>query len=191
MVLSVLILDSSGFSFPMGWMLGNRSAMERIYTSFQKRIYDFLYKYTQNVDTAMDLLQDTFLSFFKSYGDKNLSDEQAIMLLYRIARNRSINHSKKFSSIKEIQAIPDSSLSDSRSFVKDMEAEDMEARLLKCLDDLEESEREVIILRFIEDLNLTQIGEIMEISVSTASRLVGKATSRLLRLAKEKEIHPN
>ncbi|EMG20338.1 sigma-70 region 2 [Leptospira interrogans serovar Copenhageni str. LT2050] len=49
----------------------------------------------------MDLMQDTFLNFFRKYSDTDIDQEQAIRLLYTIARNRSINYSRKFSTVKE------------------------------------------------------------------------------------------
>ncbi|MEM7179636.1 MAG: sigma-70 family RNA polymerase sigma factor, partial [Spirochaetota bacterium] len=75
--------------------------MEQLYTKYSKRIFDYLYKYTNNEEVASDLMQDTFLSFYKSYIDKGFSEERSLMLLYTIAKNNSINYSKKFSTQKE------------------------------------------------------------------------------------------
>lgn len=162
--------------------------MERLYLVFRKRIYDFLYKYTKNSDTAMDLTQDTFLSFFKTYAGKDLSEEKAGMLLYRIARNRSINYAKKFSTVRETVSYTEDRSYASGGFEKRLELLDLESKLGECLDQLDPSEKEIIILRFVEGLNLTAIAEIMEISVSTASRLVIRATSNLIELAEKNGI---
>ncbi|EMG12991.1 sigma-70, region 4, partial [Leptospira interrogans serovar Grippotyphosa str. LT2186] len=43
-----------------------------------------------------------------------------------------------------------------------------------------------MILRFMEDYNLTTIAEIMNISVSTASRLIVKATAKVTEIAEKK-----
>ncbi|MCC5813163.1 MAG: sigma-70 family RNA polymerase sigma factor [Leptospira sp.] len=162
--------------------------MEQLFRSMQKRIYDFLYKYTQNPETAMDLLQDTFLSFFKSYGDANLPEEQSIMLLYRIARNRSINFAKKFSTKNESQASEIFVVPDVRNFAKELETKDLENKLLECLDDLDPNEKEAIILKYVEGLNQSQIASILDVSISTVSRTITKATAKLLVMAREKEI---
>lgn len=162
--------------------------MEKIYVSFQKRIYDFLFKYTNNPDLAADLTQDTFLSYFKNYGEEDLSEEKSIMLLYTIARNRSINYAKKFSTKRENSGFMEEFHSTRPGFEKKLEYQDLEHQLYQCLDDLEEEERIAILLRFIEGKNLTEISHSLGISVSTASRLVVKATTKLLKIAESRKI---
>lgn len=76
------------------------------------------------------------------------------------------------------------------SFVRKAELKDLEERLLVCLDELEEDEKYALILRFMEDYNLTTIAEIMSISVSTASRLIVKATAKVTEIAEKKNLKP-
>lgn len=135
----------------------------------------------------MDLMQDTFLNFFRKYSDSDVDREQAIRLLYTIARNRSINYSRKFSTIKEsgnseMQDFQEQKL----SFVRKAELKDLEERLLVCLDELEEDEKYALILRFMEDYSLATIAEIMNISVSTVSRLIVKGTAKVTEIAEKK-----
>ncbi|TGK32569.1 sigma-70 family RNA polymerase sigma factor [Leptospira gomenensis] len=173
-------------------MTSRKEFMDALYREYSGKIFDFLYKYSSgNPDVAMDLMQDTFLNFFRKYSDSDLDKEQAIRLLYTIARNRSINHSRKFSTVKEsgnpeMQDFQEQKL----SFVRKAELKDLEERLLVCLDELEEDERYALILRFMEDYNLTAIAEIMDISVSTASRLIVKATAKVTEIAERKNLKP-
>ncbi len=139
----------------------------------------------------MDLMQDTFLNFFRKYSDSDVDREQAIRLLYTIARNRSINYSRKFSTVKEsgnseMQDFQEEKL----SFVRKAELKDLEERLLICLDELEEDEKYALILRFMEDYSLATIAEIMNISVSTVSRLIVKATAKVTEIAEKKNLKP-
>ncbi|EMN49982.1 ECF sigma factor [Leptospira interrogans str. L1207] len=166
--------------------------MDALYREYSGKIFDFLYKYSsENPEIAMDLMQDTFLNFFRKYSDTDIGQEQAIRLLYTIARNRSINYSRKFSTVKEsgnseMQEFQEQKL----SFVRKAELKDLEERLLVCLDELEEDEKYALILRFMEDYNLTTIAEIMNISVSTASRLIVKATAKVTEIAEKKNLKP-
>ncbi|WCL47823.1 RNA polymerase sigma factor [Leptospira sp. GIMC2001] len=169
-------------------MQDKKIEMAELYANTHKRIYDFLYKYCNNPDLAMDLMQDTFLNYFKSYGEQDLDQEKSIMILYTIARNRSINFGKKFSTQREKSAPVDDFKSERIGFEKKLELLDLENKLLNCLDELAEDEKECILLRHIEGLNLTQISGIMNISVSTASRLVVKSTANLLELAQKNNI---
>lgn len=139
----------------------------------------------------MDLMQDTFLNFFRKYSDSNVDREQAIRLLYTIARNRSINYSQKFSTVKENGNSEMEDFQEQKlSFVRKVELKDLEERLLICLDELEEDEKYALILRFMEDYSLATIAEIMNISVSTVSRLIVKATAKVTEIAEKKNLKP-
>ncbi len=139
----------------------------------------------------MDLMQDTFLNFFRKYSDSNVDREQAIRLLYTIARNRSINYSQKFSTVKENGNSEMEDFQEQKlSFVRKAELKDLEERLLICLDELEEDEKYALILRFMEDYSLATIAEIMNISVSTVSRLIVKATAKVTEIAEKKNLKP-
>jgi RNA polymerase sigma factor (sigma-70 family) len=169
-------------------MQDKNKTMSDLYIKNQKRIFDFLYKYVNNQETAMDLTQETFLSFYKNYGDASLTPEKSLMLLYTIARNNSINHSKKFSTQKESSSDVDIYGSSQISLEKRQELKDMEARLYDCLNFLPEDQRTALLLKNVDDMTLAQISEIMLVSISTVSRLVIKATEGLLDLAEKRGI---
>ncbi|MCB1193419.1 MAG: sigma-70 family RNA polymerase sigma factor [Leptospiraceae bacterium] len=163
---------------------------EIIYKRNHKRIYDFIYKYSNNEEVALDLMQETFLNFYKSYNEVGFPEDKAMMLLYTIARNNSINYHKKFSTQKENQYDVDLYKSNKTSFEKEEELKDMELKLQQCLLELPEDQRTAIILKNMENMTLSQIAEIMGSSISTISRLVVKATARLLELAEKNAIMP-
>ncbi len=171
-------------------MRDKTKAMEELYLANREKIYNFLLKYTQSEEIAQDLMQDTFLNFFKNYSEAELSAEKSLMLLYTIARNNSINHAKKFSTKKESSLDMEMYGSGATSFEKKEELKDMETQLYKCLDLLPEDQRTAILLKNVDDLTLSQISEIMKISISTASRLVVKATANLIELAAQRGIIP-
>lgn len=77
-----------------------------------------------------------------------------------------------------------------QSFERKTELSDLESRLMDCLDDLEEGERYALVLKNIEKYTLADIADIMGISIATASRLVVKATGKLVEIAKNKQILP-
>lgn len=91
--------------------------MDALYREYSGKIFDFLYKYSSgNPEIAMDLMQDTFLNFFRKYSDTDIDQEQAIRLLYTIARNRSINYSRKFSTVRKVE-IPKCRSSRNKNFL--------------------------------------------------------------------------
>ncbi|MDF3819657.1 sigma-70 family RNA polymerase sigma factor [Leptospira sp. 96542] len=165
--------------------------MSQIYEKNHKRIYDFLYKYTQNADTAMDLMQDSFLSFHKHYANAGLSEERAIMVLYTIARNLSINYAKKFSTTRELVSEEMEYHSHNPKLEVQAEYQDLEDRLYSFLGELSEEERSALLLKNVEGFQLAQIANILDVSVSTASRLVIRATEKVITIAKRENLVPD
>lgn len=167
------------------------SSMEMIYKKSHKRVFDFLYKYTNNEEVALDLMQETFLSYYKNYSNRELTFDKSMMILYTIARNNSINYAKKFSTKNETPFENIEYKSGSFSTEKNFELKDMEEKLFQHVSSLPEDIKTAVILKHIEDLNLQQIAEIMEISLSTASRLVTKGMASLLDFAESSGISPS
>ncbi len=171
-------------------MEGKISSMEMLYKKAHKRIFDFLYKFTNNEEVALDLMQETFLSYYKYYSMNELPLEKSMMVLYTIARNNSINHSKKFSTKNESSFEKIEYKSGAASVEKNYELKDLEEKLFSHLSTLPEEQKTAVILKNVEDMTLQQISEIMEISISTASRLVTKGLASLVEYAKENGISP-
>jgi RNA polymerase sigma factor (sigma-70 family) len=171
-------------------MSDKTETMSKIYEKYNKRIFNFLYKYTQNFETASDLMQESFLSFFQNYQTANLNEEQSLKLLFRISRNNSINYSKKLSTKNENVVYLDNYRKEGTSFEKHEELKDLEIKLQECLNLLPEEQKTAMILKNMNDMTLEQISEIMEVSISSIHRLVVKGTARLLELALSKGITP-
>lgn len=145
--------------------------------------------------TARDLLQDTFLNFFRIYKEKALPDDTGCrMYLFRVARNLMINHSKsgyrqRVNLVAEYTDSTEPSASeqpDSEYFRKEdvKHAEDLIQQMLEQLD---ERSRTAVLLRFQEDMRLEDIAEVLKTSVSTVSRTIQKAQKRLAELSKKEE----
>ena len=171
-------------------MQDKKDTIGRIYEKYNKKIYDFLYKFNHDPELSADLMQESFLSFFDHYQSANLDDKQSLMILYRIARNNSINHSNKLSTKKENVVYIDNFQSGQSSFEKQEELKDMEQKLHECLEYLPEDQKTALILKNLNDMTLDEISKIMEVSISTVSRLVVKATAKLIELANTKGIIP-
>lgn len=171
-------------------MQSRTAKMEALYNRYSRRIFEYLYKYTGNEEIASDLMQDTFINFYKHYIDRDFAEERSLMVLYTIAKNNSINYSKKFSTQKEFSGEIDFYKTRQTPFETRQEWQDMEELLQEGLLSLPEDLRTVIILRNLEDMTLAQIATIMGLSISTISRLLIKATAHLIKIAESKDINP-
>lgn len=133
--------------------------LKEIYITYSDKIFRYLYWRVGDVSLAEDLTSEVFLKVFKNLG--KFKDGYLQAWIYRIAKNLLIDHyrSKKTSSLEwaEEIAVDDNLL---ENLAKDEDAK----RLQKAIANLPENLREVVILRFFEDLSASEIGAILGIS---------------------------
>ncbi|MCX7997326.1 MAG: sigma-70 family RNA polymerase sigma factor [Leptospiraceae bacterium] len=170
-------------------MQDKNQAFEQLYLRNRERIFEYVYKLVGNEDIAMEIMQESFTNYYKSYSHSAKSESESLMLLYTIAKNLCSNHLKKFSTKKEfykdnIESSEDTSI----HFEKHTELTDLENHLYECLGDLPSDLRAAFLLRITENMSLAEISKIMGVSISKASRLVVKATERMIQIAKQKGI---
>lgn len=144
-----------------------------------------LYRYcmvltTGDEDKSWDLCSETYLKAMKSlsiYEDKGY---QYVSYLYRIARNLYIDNIRKYKKEQElvskiIHQNPETlvaSEEDMPDSLLQLEEEDIEragflAQIREILTTLKEDERELIYMRFEQDLKYVEIAHILDIPLST------------------------
>lgn len=163
-----------------------------VYDANVKEINRFVYFKIGNREEANDLTSMIFLKAWNHIQNKTLEDAKTLRaLLYKIARNAIIDYyresgSKLTASLDDednkIEVIDDSLGSDERI---DQEA-DFE-KIRRQLPLLKEEYREVIIMRFINDLSLDEIAEISGKKKGNVRVLLHRALNALRELV-EKEI---
>lgn len=140
---------------------GDREAFGKIYTLFYKRIYRYCQINLQNQAVAQDLCQETFLKAWKSLGSFSLKNGGSLQAyLFKIARNLMIDLSRKKKEVS-IEQIPDIEKSD--DLEDEIDKKDGEIKVWKALSKLKELERQVIILRFFEDLSTSEVAKVVGI----------------------------
>ena len=140
-----------------------------------KEQYDKLLRYcyakTKDRFAAEDIVQETFLRFWQSRSYKETGKELAY--LYTIARNLCIDEFRKPQHVNiEICA-------DAISEYSEIDDHLMQTELNSALDHLPEDQREIIILRFANELAVSDIAEIMKISRFSVRRRIKSGLAAL------------
>ena len=160
---------------------GNQAAFEALVARYQSRLLAFCRHMLSSREDAEDVLQEVFAAAFNAM----LADERAINVrpwLYRIARNRSLNH------LRRTQAIGvdsmDIHLSEGGLTTADKVHKREEFRLLVSdVQDLPETQRTALLLREIDALSYEQISEAMETTVPSVKSLLVRARVSLAEAA--------
>tara|TARA_Y100001970_G_scaffold294159_1_gene447705 strand:- start:32674 stop:33258 length:585 start_codon:yes stop_codon:yes gene_type:complete len=174
---------------------GDRDAYNHIVNRYKDKLTNFLYRFTYDIVSAEDLAQDTLL---KVYINKDSYKEIAKFStwIYTIASNLAKTELRK---IKRRKTYTISDLStDDREFVlhqSDVESfEDEEDTLVsgeilqKCLNELDNEFKNIIILRDIQELSYDEISKILKIPLGTVKSRINRGRFKLKDLLKQKGV---
>ena len=160
---------------------GNQHAFEALVARYQSRLLAFCRHMLSSKEDAEDVLQEVFAAAFNAI----LADEREINVrpwLYRIARNRSLNHLRRATAVG-VDSM-DVHLSEGGLTTADKVHKREEFRLLIAdVQDLPETQRTALLLREIDALSYEQIAEAMETTVPSVKSLLVRARVSLAEAA--------
>ena len=160
---------------------GNQGAFEALVSRYQSRLLAFCRHMLGSKEDAEDVLQEVFAAAYNAIN----ADERPINVrpwLYRIARNRSLNH------LRRVQAIGvdsmDIHLAEHGASTADKVHQREEFRLLIAdVQTLAETQRTALLLREIDALSYDQIAEAMETTIPSVKSLLVRARVGLAEAA--------
>jgi len=155
---------------------GDPVAFAELVERFSPRLRYFLRKLIGG-DGAEDALQDVWLDVFRQLS--RLNDPQALVAwLYRIARDRAFGRLRKS---RRAEPLDEASAIDDAADEGEFSAEDA-ARIHAALDRLPPEQREVLVLRFLEDLSYEQIASVVGCQLGTVRSRIHYGKQALRRL---------
>jgi RNA polymerase sigma factor (sigma-70 family) len=160
---------------------GNHGAFEVLVGRYQARLLAFCRHMLGSREDAEDVLQEVFAAAFNAI----LADERPINArpwLYRIARNRSLNH------LRRVQPIGvdsmDVHLSEHGATTADkVDRREQFRELIADVQELPETQRTALLLREIDALSYEQIAEAMETTIPSVKSLLVRARVSLAEAA--------
>src|SRR3954449_6755907 len=165
---------------------GNQHAFEVLVGRYQSRLLSFCRHMLSSKEDAEDVLQEVFAAAFNAM----LSDERPINVrpwLYRIARNRCLNHLRKQTAIG-VDSM-DVHLAEHGTTTADKvhDREDFR-QLVADVQTLAETQRTALLLREIDALSYEQIAEAMETTVPSVKSLLVRARVSLAEAAEARKL---
>ena len=165
---------------------GNPGAFEAIVDRYQGRLLGFCRQMLHSTEDAEDVLQEVFVNAYRAM----LADEREINLrpwLYRIARNRCLNHLRK----------PTADAQESMDMVPTVEAASTAEKvhnreefrqLLTDVSKLPETQRSALLLREMDAMSYEEIAQAMETSVPSVKSLLVRARISLAEASQARQL---
>lgn len=154
---------------------GDDGAFEVLYHRYRDWVFGLAYRFTGSEAEGLDVLQETFMYLLKKFPGFVLTAKMTTFL-YPVVKNFSITAGKKRRRFKFVstQTVFNNEESEAENPLDGQRAE-----LRAVIDVLPENQREVVLLRFVDDFTLAEIAEVMKVPLSTAKSWLYKGLGKL------------
>jgi RNA polymerase sigma factor (sigma-70 family) len=165
---------------------GQHAAFETLFSRYQSRLLAFCRHMLGSKEDAEDVLQEVFAAAFNAI----LADEREINVrpwLYRIARNRSLNHLRKASAIG-VDSMDVHYAENGVSTAEKVMRRESFRQLIGDVQQLPETQRTALLLREIDALSYEQISDAMETTVPAVKSLLVRARISLAEASEARKL---
>jgi len=181
---------------------GDRRAFDEIVRRYQHRVFTLAMRWMGDEQIASEVAQDVFIALFRSLANFR-GDAQLSTWIYRVVVNhcknrRQYRRRRKMSRHEPLEGdrpddeaprrqiagegpMPDASVHQS----------DAERLIQEALEQMDEDQRAIIVLRDIEDLSYEEISELLELPRGTVKSRLHRARAQLARILGRKVQAPD
>jgi len=159
---------------------GKRADFELLYERHSREVWALAYARWMNADTALDIMQETFLRLWKQLeSGESILNPRAWLL--RVARNLAEDHAKSafhrngthppqtMNGVPAHQLLP----------LEHLEREETFAQLREVMEQMPKADREILTLRYALDYETGEIAELLSINATAVHMRLSRARQRL------------
>ena len=175
----------------------NGELLKKLIDYHGDKLYSIAYSYMKNHHDAKDVVQEVFISAYKTIENfYDLEREESAALLVKYTRNKAIDHLRKKKRRLEIPLtykdegeekfydVPDMSYSPEHKL---LEKESLE-RIASYVDELSDPQREVLEMKYKYGMSEKDIAEALSISETAVSSRINRAKNALAKKLKGEEL---
>ena len=174
---------------------GDNKAFDELLARYQSKLFNYIYFIVRSQEVAEDIFQETFVKAITTIqqGRYTASGKFGAWLT-RIAHNMIIdgfrqerNENTISNDETEVDLLNDVDLCDDNIEMQ-MVNEQTLSDVRRLVDALPDNQREVVYMRFYQDLSFKEIAEVTGVSINTALGRMRYALLNMRRIAEEKHI---
>lgn len=151
--------------------------IEMAYTEYADAIFRHCYLRVSNRDVGKDIMQDTFIKAYQ-YAKKGEVIDNVRALLYKIANNLIIDYFRKAKEAS-LDALSEAGFDPTGDDGRDFGQAIDESIIVRTLHKLRREDRELIVMRYIDNLKPRDIADILNIPPNTVSVRIHRAMKEL------------
>lgn len=174
---------------------GSNEAFDTLLKRYKDRIYSYIFRVVKNDDTANDIFQETFVKAIMTIKQGRYTENGKFPAwITRIAHNLIIDFYRQEKSenmqstdLEDVNVLNRKELCEST--IEDiMVADQITSDVKQLISELPDLQREVLNMRYYQNLSFKEIAELTGVSINTALGRMRYAIINLRRMAKEKEV---
>ena len=175
---------------------GDNRAFDELLTRNQQKLYNYIMFVVRDPELANDVFQDTFVKVISKLQEGKYTDSGKFSFwLTRIAHNVIMDVYRQQKGEHIVESGEDNDLSRLRSndlMDSNREAEYVNAQIMadvrNLMDTLPATQREVVYMRFYQDLSFKEIAETTGVSINTSLGRMRYALINMRRMAKQHKL---
>ncbi|WP_420888784.1 RNA polymerase sigma factor SigW [Cohnella candidum] len=173
---------------------GDQRAFAEIVSLYKDKLFHLAYRMTGNRQEAEDVVQDTFLRVFKNL-ERYDENQKFSTWIYRIATNLCIDRLRKRRSVYSLDAessdhegldgyamLP----SDDRTPESELLLSETQRVIHQAMETLPAKYKSVMVLRYLQDMSLQEISEVLDMPVTTIKTRVHRGREFLRKKLENK-----
>ena len=190
----MLLSDFSDQDLVKKYINGDNTSFEILLNRHKNRVFAFIMSKIKNKDLSEDIFQDTYVKVVNSLQKGKYNEEGKFLpWVMRIAHNLIIDHFRKQKKMQMIRSsndfdifdvIKDNKINADEKMIKDQIFGDLNL----LIDKLPFDQREVLKMRYYEELSFKKIAEYFDISINTALGRMRYALINLRALSKKHHV---
>lgn len=167
-----------------------------IVEKYEEKLLKYIMRITSiDVEDTENLLQDVFIKIYKNINEYN-SDIAFSSWIYRIAHNITIDFYRKNKDKLKVSLQTDDSdyenlielIESPENIEEEYEKKELIKKIVSIIDLLDTKYKEILILKFIEEKNYSEISDILKIPEWTVATLINRAKKQFRVKAEENNL---
>jgi RNA polymerase sigma-70 factor (ECF subfamily) len=166
---------------------GDEGALGAIYQRYRLDIYRYLYYRVGHLQVAEDLTSEVFERMIRAIGRSHFETTSFEAWLFQIARNLAIDYYRKMN-VRDHGALDENMVARDENIDQAVEKNLVGDHLVRALSEVNEAQRDVIILRFAVAMPIAQVAETLHKSIDVVKGLQRRGLMTIRNILSDWEI---
>ena len=165
--------------------MGDRLALRAIYDQAAPKLFGLALRITGKRDWAEDVVQESFVSIWHHAGDYRPQLAAPMTWMTTIVRNRALDclrraNAARLASATPLDDAPEADLEDHHDGPAELAQASEQARALnRCLQRLDQPQREAVVLAYLQDLSHAELAERLRVPLGTIKSWIRRGLEKL------------